>query len=110
MDIAGLVGCFIGAARYRMPILIDGFISGTAALCAVAIKPETRDFMFPSHGSAEPGSRKVLEALGMEPFLNLDMRVGEGTGAAIAFQLIDDLIGLYGNSQITGKAVGNDIR
>lgn len=94
-DIAGLVGCFIGAARYRKPILIDGFIAATAALCAVAIKPETRDFMFPSHGSAEPGSKKILDALGMEPFLNLDMRVGEGTGAAIAFQLIDCAFAAY---------------
>jgi len=94
-DIAGLVGCFIGAARYRIPILIDGFISSTAALCAVSIKPEVRNYMFPSHGSAEPGSKKILEALGMEPFLNLDMRVGEGTGAAIAFQLIDCAFAAY---------------
>ncbi len=94
-DIAGLVGCFLGAARYRIPILIDGFISATAALCAVSIKPEVRNYIFPSHGSAEPGSKKVLEALGMEPFLNLDMRVGEGTGAAIAFQLIDCAFATY---------------
>jgi len=94
-DIAGLVGCFIGAARYRIPILIDGFISATAALCAVSIKPEVRNYIFPSHGSAEPGSKKVLEALEMEPFLNLDMRVGEGTGAAIAFQLIDCAFAAY---------------
>lgn len=106
LDIAGLVGCYIGAARYRIPILIDGFISATAALCAVALKPEIRNFIFPSHGSAEPGSKKVLEALGMEPFLNLEMRVGEGTGAAIAFQLIDcafaayTKMGTFGDAQI----------
>ncbi|WP_010247533.1 nicotinate-nucleotide--dimethylbenzimidazole phosphoribosyltransferase [Acetivibrio cellulolyticus] len=104
LDIAGLVGCFIGAARYRIPILIDGFISATAALCAVAIKPEVRNYMFPSHGSAEPGSRKVLEALGMEPFLNLDMRVGEGTGAAIAFQLIDCAFAAYTQMGTFGDA------
>lgn len=106
LDIAGLIGCFIGAAIYRIPILIDGFISATAALCAVALKPEIRNYIFPSHGSSEPGSKKVLEALGMEPFLNLDMRVGEGTGAAIAFQLIDcafaayTKMGTFGDAQI----------
>lgn len=94
-DIAGLVGCFLGAAKYRIPIVIDGFISATAALCAVSIKPEVRNYIFPSHVSAEPGSRKVLEVLGMEPLLSLDMRVGEGTGAAIAFQLIDFAFAAY---------------
>lgn len=103
-DIAGLVGCFIGAAIYRIPILIDGFISATAALCAVSIKPEIRNYIFPSHGSAEPGSKKVLEVLGMEPFLNLDMRVGEGTGAAIAFQLIDCAFAAYNQMGTFGDA------
>lgn len=106
LDIAGLAGCFIGAAIYRMPIMIDGFISATAALCAVCLKPEIKNFIFPSHGSQEPGSKKVLEALEMEPFLNLGMRVGEGTGAAIAFQLIDcafsayTKMGTFGDAQI----------
>lgn len=94
-DIAGLVGCFIGAAAYRVPILIDGFISATAALVAVLIKPEVKDFIFPSHGSAEPGNKKVMEALGLQPFLNLDMRLGEGTGAALAFHIIDAAVTSY---------------
>lgn len=94
-DIAGLAGCFIGAAANRIPILIDGFISCTAAIAAVKIKPEVKNFIFPSHGSAEPGSRKVLEALGFEPMLNLEMRLGEGTGAALGFHIIDAAIAAY---------------
>jgi nicotinate-nucleotide--dimethylbenzimidazole phosphoribosyltransferase len=94
-DIAGMVGCFIGAAACRIPILIDGFISSVAALTAIKIKPEVKNFILPSHGSAEPGSRLVLEAIGFEPMLNLRMRVGEGTGAALAFHLVDAAVAAY---------------
>jgi len=96
-DIAGLVGCFIGAAACRIPILIDGFISSAAALVAVNLRPEIKDFIFPSHCSGEPGSAAVLKALGFEPFLNLGMRVGEGTGAALAFHLVDAAFSAYRN-------------
>ncbi|HOM02381.1 MAG TPA: nicotinate-nucleotide--dimethylbenzimidazole phosphoribosyltransferase [Acetivibrio sp.] len=96
-DIAGLAGCFIGASAYRIPILIDGFISATAALVAVRMEPKVQNFIFPSHGSAEPGSKKVLEALGFEPMLNLKMRVGEGTGAALAFHIFDCAVSVYRN-------------
>lgn len=96
-DIAGLVGCFIGAAAYRVPILIDGFISATAALVAVRIKPDIRSFIFQSHGSAEQGNAKVFEALGLKPMLNLGMRLGEGTGAALAFHIIDAAVVAYKN-------------
>ncbi len=94
-DIAGLTGCFLGAAIYRIPIVIDGFISAVAALTAVRIHPSARDYMLPSHGSAEPGTQAVMKALDMEPMLNLDMRLGEGTGAALGFQLIDAAIAAY---------------
>lgn len=94
-DIAGLTGCFIGAAAFRIPVLIDGFISSAAALAAVSIKPEIRNFILPSHGSAEPGSKAVMEYLEMEPILNLGMRLGEGTGAALAFHIIDAAITAY---------------
>lgn len=94
-DIAGLTGCFLGAAIYRIPIVIDGFISSVAALCAARIHPGARDYMLPSHGSAEPGTAAVMKALNMEPMLNLDMRLGEGTGAALGFQLIDAAIAAY---------------
>lgn len=94
-DIAGLTGCFLGAAIYRIPIVIDGFISAVAALTAVRIHPGARDYMLPSHGSAEPGTEAVMKALNMEPMLNLDMRLGEGTGAALGYQLIDAAIAAY---------------
>ncbi|MFZ5988302.1 MAG: nicotinate-nucleotide--dimethylbenzimidazole phosphoribosyltransferase [Bacillota bacterium] len=95
LDIAGLTGCFIGAAVYRVPILIDGFISAAAALAAVCIEPRIKNFIFPSHGSAEPGSKRIMEALGFEPMLNLGMRLGEGTGAALAFHIIDSAFAAY---------------
>ncbi len=94
-DIAGLTGCFLGAAIYRIPIVIDGFISAVAALIATRIHPGARDYMLPSHGSAEPGTVTVMKALNMEPMLKLDMRLGEGTGAALGFQLIDAAIAAY---------------
>jgi nicotinate-nucleotide--dimethylbenzimidazole phosphoribosyltransferase len=94
-DIAGLTGCFLGAAVYRIPIMIDGFISAVAALTAVRIHSGVKNFIFPSHGSAEPGNVLVMEALELEPMLNLHMRLGEGTGAALGFQLIDAAIAAY---------------
>jgi nicotinate-nucleotide--dimethylbenzimidazole phosphoribosyltransferase len=103
-DIAGLVGCFIGAAVYRIPILIDGFISAIAALCAVKLEPKVKNYIFPSHGSAEPGSKAVLEELGFEPMLNLGMRLGEGTGAAIAFHIIDAALAAYTGMGTFGDA------
>lgn len=103
-DIAGLVGCFIGAAVYRIPILIDGFISAIAALCAVKLEPKVGNYILPSHGSAEPGSKAVLEELGLEPVLNLGMRLGEGTGAVIAFHIIDAALAAYTNMGTFGDA------
>lgn len=94
-DIAGLAGCFLGAAIYRLPVMMDGFISAAAALTAVSIHSGVKDFIFPSHGSAEPGSEIIMETLGMTPMLNLNMRLGEGTGAALGFQLIDAAIAAY---------------
>lgn len=94
-DIAGLTGCFLGAAALRKPILIDGFIASVAALIAYRLKPETRDFMIASHGSAEPGSRFVLEAMGLKPLLTLGMRLGEGSGCALAFHIMDAAFAAY---------------
>lgn len=88
-DIGGMAGCFIGAAYYRMPILIDGFISAASALLAYRLNPFVADYMFPSHCSAEPGFMVIMKELGMSPFLNLNMRLGEGTGTALAFNIIE---------------------
>lgn len=96
-DLAGLVGCFIGASAYRIPIVIDGFISATAALVAVNLDPKVKNFIIPSHASEEIGSKKVMEALKLKPMLDLNMRLGEGTGAALAFNIIDCALCAYKN-------------
>lgn len=88
-DIAGLVGCFLGAAYYRIPIVIDGFISSIAALTASRINPLTKEFMFASHCSEEPGYKIAMNELGLDPILNLNMRLGEGTGCPLAFNVIE---------------------
>lgn len=88
-DIAGLVGCFLGAAYYRIPIVIDGFISSAAALTASRINPLVKEFMFASHCSEEPGYKIAMNELGLDPILNLKMRLGEGTGCPLAFNVID---------------------
>ncbi len=88
-DIAGLCGCYLAAAARRRPIVIDGFIAGAAAVAAVKIHPGARDFMFTSHASAEPGVAAISRVLELSPMLALDMRLGEGTGAALAFHIIE---------------------
>ena len=89
LDIAGLVGCYLGAAYYRVPIIIDGFISAAAALTAYRINSLTKEYMIPSHHSAEPGFRLLMQELGVEPLLNLNMRLGEGTGCPLALNIIE---------------------
>lgn len=88
-DIGGMAGCFIGAAYYRIPILIDGLISAAAALLAYKFNPLVVDYMFPSHCSAEPGYKIIMEELKLQPMLNLDMRLGEGSGCAVSFNILD---------------------
>lgn len=89
LEIAGLAGVVIGAAARGIPVVSDGFISGAATLVALRLAPAVAPWVFASHRSAEPGHRLVLEALGMRPVLELDMRLGEGTGAVLAMELID---------------------
>jgi nicotinate-nucleotide--dimethylbenzimidazole phosphoribosyltransferase len=103
-DIAGLVGCFLGAAYYRIPIFIDGFISAVAAMVAVRMNSRVSDFILPSHGSAEPGSNIILDEIKKPPLLTLEMRVGEGTGAALAFTLVDAAFAAYRNMGTFGDA------
>jgi nicotinate-nucleotide--dimethylbenzimidazole phosphoribosyltransferase len=88
-DIAGLAGCYIAAANRRIPIVIDGFISGVAAVAAIRMAPGARNFMFASHLSAEPGAVAVGRELALAPMLTMDMRLGEGTGCALAFMIIE---------------------
>lgn len=88
-DIAGLCGCFIGAAKNRVPIVIDGFISSAAALCACRLHKDVINYVFPSHLSAEPGASYMMEELGLKPMLDLRMRLGEGSGCPLAFNVIE---------------------
>lgn len=88
-DIAGICGCFLGAARNRVPIVIDGLISSVAALCAYRLNSNVKDYIFPSHLSAEPGMIFIMNEIGLEPMFNLKMRLGEGSGCPLAFNLIE---------------------
>ncbi len=91
-EIAGLAGLVLGSAARSVPVVIDGFISSTAALAAVRLAPACAGYLVASHRSAEPGHGKVLEALGARPLLDLGMRLGEGTGAALAMGLADSAL------------------
>ncbi len=82
-EIGGLAGVMLGAASRHIPVVIDGFISGAAALIATALSPEVKEYIIAAHVSAEAGHPAMLEHMGLKPLLNLDMRLGEGTGAAL---------------------------
>ena len=88
-EIGVLAGVILGAAMMRRPVVVDGFISGAAALVANAVCPAARDYMIPSHVSAERGHRAALAGLGLTPLLDLGMRLGEGTGAALAMPIVE---------------------
>jgi nicotinate-nucleotide--dimethylbenzimidazole phosphoribosyltransferase len=87
-EIALLAGCCLGAAARRIPIVMDGYISSAAALIAVRLCPAVSDFLIASHRSVEPGHRLLLEHLGREPLLDLQIRLGEGSGAALAIPIV----------------------
>ncbi|MGA7071009.1 nicotinate-nucleotide--dimethylbenzimidazole phosphoribosyltransferase [Bradyrhizobium sp.] len=87
-EIAAICGAIIAAAQRRIPVLVDGFIVSVAALAAARLNPSCRPYLLASHQSAEQGHRLVLEALNKQPLINLDLRLGEGSGAAIALPLL----------------------
>jgi nicotinate-nucleotide--dimethylbenzimidazole phosphoribosyltransferase len=89
LEIAGLVGLTLGAAARRVPIVVDGFIATAAALVAVELAPAARSYLIAAHRSVEIGHRAALERLELEPLFALDLRLGEGTGAALALPIID---------------------
>ncbi len=94
-DIAGMCGIFLGGAAYRVPVLMDGFISTVAALCALRLCGPSAKAMLASHVSAEPAGRLILDALGKKPLITAGMRLGEGTGAVAAIPLLDMALALY---------------
>lgn len=110
LEIAGMAGVMLGAASCRLPVLIDGFISGAAALVAAKLCPQAKDYMMASHLSEEPGHKFVLDYLGLEPFLKMRMRLGEGTGAAIAMTIIEGAVKIarematFDDAGVSGKA------
>lgn len=109
-EIGGLVGVILGAAARRKPVVLDGYITGAAALLAVRLCPAVRPYLLASHRSAEPGHRLVLRALGLRPLLDLGMRLGEGTGAALAFMLIDAALRAHREMRTFAEAGVSDRR
>ena len=95
LDIAGLAGVYLGGALYHIPVVIDGFISAVAALCAARLVPASLDYMMPSHVSKEPAGQMLLDALGVSPFLTCDMCLGEGSGAVAVFPLLEMGLQVY---------------
>lgn len=104
-DIAAMTGAFLGGALYHVPIIMDGFISGVAALCAVRLCPAVLGYILPSHISAEPAGQMLMHALGFEPMIHGNMRLGEGTGAVALMPLLDLGVAVYQNA-----ATFNDIQ
>lgn len=94
-EIGGIAGTVLGAAANRVPVVIDGFISTAGALIAYCIEPKTKDYMFAAHNSVEIGHKALLDKIGLEPILDLDLRLGEGTGAALAMLLIEAGLKIY---------------
>lgn len=95
LEIAAMTGFIVGAARHRMGVVCDGFISTTAAALAVAMAPNVRQYLIAGHCSEEPGHWFLLRSLDLKPVLQLNMRLGEGTGAVLAFPLLDSALRLY---------------
>ncbi len=88
-EIGGLVGIILAAASKKIPVVVDGFISGSAALVAYKLEPKVKDYMIAAHCSVEIGHRIILDHIGLKPLLDLDLRLGEGTGAALGISLAD---------------------
>lgn len=103
-EIAGLVGAYLACAHMGLPVLVDGYISSVAALCAARIQPQSRPWFIFSHASAEPGHKHVMEALAATPLLDLGMRLGEGSGAAVALPLLRQACALHNHMATFAEA------
>ncbi|MBM3183352.1 MAG: nicotinate-nucleotide--dimethylbenzimidazole phosphoribosyltransferase [Chloroflexi bacterium] len=108
-EIGGLAGVMLAGAAHKIPVVIDGFVSGAAALIATAICPQTRDYLIASHVSAEAGHSLMLNFLGLKPLLNLNMRLGEGTGAALGISLAEASVKLLSHMATFNEAGVSDI-
>lgn len=107
-DIAAMCGAFLGAAAMRRPVVIDGFISAVAALCAYRLCPNVIHYLIPSHASYEIGYRLAMEKMGLKPFFALDMRLGEGSGCPLTFQLLEASCAIINDMATFAQAGIND--
>jgi nicotinate-nucleotide--dimethylbenzimidazole phosphoribosyltransferase len=105
LEVAALTGIVLGCARRRTPVLLDGFVTGAAALVAAKLEPPAVQAMIAAHRSPEPGHALILEALGLEPLLDLGLRLGEGSGAALALPLVNAALALL-SDMATFEAAG----
>jgi nicotinate-nucleotide--dimethylbenzimidazole phosphoribosyltransferase len=108
LEIAAIAGFYIEAARRSTPVLLDGYISTAAALAATALEPRVVEWMLASHRSAEPGHRVALEALRLEPLLDLRMRLGEGSGAALTLPIVRAALALHARMATFAEAGVSD--
>lgn len=103
LDIAGMVGLYLGGAAFQIPVVMDGFIAGAAALAAVSVCPAVRDYLIASHQSDEPATGMVLKTLGLSPVIHANMRLGEGTGAVALMPLLDMTLAVYRDAPSFGE-------
>ncbi|WP_333854232.1 nicotinate-nucleotide--dimethylbenzimidazole phosphoribosyltransferase [Leclercia sp.] len=94
-DLVGMTGAILGAGACGLPVVLDGFLSYAAAMAACQLAPEVKNYCIPSHFSAEKGSRRALEYLGLTPYLHMDLRLGEGSGAALAMSIVSAAGAMY---------------
>ena len=97
-DIAGMTGLFLGGAIYKIPIVIDGFISAVSAALAVKIDPLAKEYMLCSHVSKEPAGRKILDLIGLKPLITAELALGEGTGGILLLPLLDGALSVYNSA------------
>ncbi|EJB8376128.1 nicotinate-nucleotide--dimethylbenzimidazole phosphoribosyltransferase, partial [Acinetobacter baumannii] len=111
LEIAAITGAYIRCAQVGLPVIVDGFISSVAALCAVRMNPQVRDWMLFGHQSAEYGHRRILQELNAEPILNMNLRLGEGSGAGAALALVKMACALHNQMATFAQAAvsGNKI-
>ncbi|MBD5737376.1 nicotinate-nucleotide--dimethylbenzimidazole phosphoribosyltransferase [Citrobacter freundii] len=105
-DLVGMAGVMLGAASCGLPVVLDGFLSYSAALAACQIAPQIKPYLIPSHFSAEKGARTALAHLELDPYLNMGMRLGEGSGAALAMPIVEAACAMYNNM---GQLVASNI-
>ena len=107
-DIAAMCGAFLGAAATQRPVVIDGVISAVAALCAVRLCPNVRGYLIPSHASYEIGYRLAMDAMALQPMLLLEMRLGEGSGCPLAFEILSAACAVMNHMATFDQAGIND--